>query len=371
MKEAKKERNLKLTEGKWYVDFTFHGRRIRQFGGYTKAQARNTLAKLRTEKMNEPQGFKKLGTALFKTFAENYITNQSKVRPKTREAHETCLRAILRSELFRGKRLSEITTETIDKYKVERGAERLVSANRELTFIKQVFRRAVDWGEVVRNPAATVEKFREPQNRLRVLTDEEASRLLEAAGPRLRAFLCVLMTTAMRPHEAFNLHWPHDGWETEKELKVSIASLEKRVIFIPKDLAKNHRDRTIPMSPELAALFESLPRLTGDKVFPWVQTPRCFREAVIRAKLRDVTLYTMKHTAASRMIRAGIDIATVSELIGHSDPKMTLRYCHSSLETKQEAVGKLSRIYLQAAQPSGAGEPPAMDELSVIGESIN
>jgi len=364
-----KERNLKQIDGKWYLDFTFKGKRIRQFGGYTKAQARNTLAKLRIEKLNEPPGFKKTGIVLFETFAGKYITDRSKVRPKTREAQEAGLRAILRSDLFKGKRLADIAPESVAKYYVERAGERLVSANRELTFIKQVFRQAVDWGEIVRNPAALVKKSREPQNRLRVLTDDEASRLLEAAGSRLAAFLRVLMTTAMRPHEGFALHWPHDGWDTEKGLKVSIVCLEKRMIFIPAGLSKNHKDRVVPLSPELVALFESLPKLTGDKVFPWVQTPKCFREAVIRAKLRDVTLYTMKHTAASRMIRAGIDIVTVSELIGHSDLKQTMRYCHSSMETKQEAVGKLSRIYMAPTQPQA---PPDLSmTVDGAGESIN
>jgi hypothetical protein len=72
------------------------------------------------------------------------------------------------------------------------------------------------------------------------------------------------------------------------------------------------------------------------------------------------------------MIWAGIDIVTVSELIGHGDLKQTLRYCHSSLETKQEAVGKLSRIYLPSLQP--AVEPldnPMTGERPRLGESIN
>jgi len=37
---AMKKRNLKQIDGKWYVDFTSRGKRIRQFGGYTKAEAR-------------------------------------------------------------------------------------------------------------------------------------------------------------------------------------------------------------------------------------------------------------------------------------------------------------------------------------------
>ena len=53
MRNPKKERNLKLVDGKWYLDFTFNKKRIRQFGGYTKEQARTTLAKLRIEKLDK------------------------------------------------------------------------------------------------------------------------------------------------------------------------------------------------------------------------------------------------------------------------------------------------------------------------------
>ncbi|MCJ7564120.1 MAG: hypothetical protein MUP52_05970 [Candidatus Aminicenantes bacterium] len=47
MVKQRNDRNLKFKDGKWYVDFTFRGKRFRQFGGYTKEQARNTLAKMR------------------------------------------------------------------------------------------------------------------------------------------------------------------------------------------------------------------------------------------------------------------------------------------------------------------------------------
>jgi len=53
MAKIKKEKNLRFKDGKWYLDFTFRGKRIRQFGGYTKEQARNNLAKLRIEKLDE------------------------------------------------------------------------------------------------------------------------------------------------------------------------------------------------------------------------------------------------------------------------------------------------------------------------------
>ena len=75
-----------------------------------------------------------------------------------------------------------------------------------------------------------------------------------------------------------------------------------------------------------------------------------------------MTLYTLKHTAASRMIRAGVDIVTVCELLGHADIKTTMIYCHSSSETKREAVEKLSRIY--SLGPSPATAPPETQTIT-------
>jgi len=51
------------------------------------------------------------------------------------------------------------------------------------------------------------------------------------------------------------------------------------------------------------------------KVFLWRETPRSFGEAVKAAKLKNVSPYTLKHTAASRMIKAGVDIVTVAEIL--------------------------------------------------------
>lgn len=362
MRETKKERNLKVASGKWYVDFTFRGRRVRQFGGYTKEQARNTLAKLRIGKLDEELGFKKPAHAdvLFEEFAEAFISKQGFKRPNTLRSRRTCLNALLKSDLFKDKKLGDITPEIVAKYHAGRAKDCMVSANRELGFLKLIYKRAQEWGKVNQNPAVRIKKLSEPKNKLRILTDDEADRLLTAASSSLAPFLTILLTTAMRPHEAFALHWAHDGWEIERDLRVSLVSLEKRMIFIPGALAKNHKDREVPLSRELLALFEALPRdPAGAKVFPWNSVPKSFRAAVKASRLKGVDLYTLKHTAASRMIRAGVDLVTVTELIGHADVKTTMIYCHSSADTKREAVEKLSGIYAaRKAQADAAVDAP-------------
>jgi integrase len=365
----KHEKNLKLIDGKWTVDIEVKGKRLRR-SFPTKAEAEIALAVLRNQRAMQRLGIEvpeaKSHDLIFADFAEKVLAGLGATRFETRKSRRVCLNALLASKIFDGKRLGEITSEDVANYHTAR-AEKKPSANAELGFLKMVFKRAVEWGELTRNPADPVKPFRIAATKLRILTDAEVALLLNAASPTLVPVLRVLLTTGMRPHEVFALRWEHDGWDTERGLCTSILALGKKVIFVPGLLAKNHKDREVPLSPELVEMFGALPRdpkLEG-KVFPWGDCPPAFTEAVKAAKLKNVTLYTLKHTAASRMIRAGVDIVTVSEILGHSDIKMTMIYCHSDGQSKRDAVEWVSRIYFQsapavdapaAAQPEGQAQ---------------
>jgi len=365
-------KNLKLIDGKWTVDIDVKGKRLRR-AFQTKSEAEIALAVFRNQRAMSRLGIEvpeaKSHDLLFADFAERVTAGKGDLRVSTKRATRYCLNAILASEIFDGKRLSEITTENVFDYHASRGAEK-AAANAGLGLLKMIFRRAVEWGELTRNPADPVKYFRLPATKLRILTDAEAALLLNAAALPLVPVLRVLLTTGMRPHEVFALYWEHDGWDVEEGLDKSIVDFGRKAIFIPGLLAKNHKDRSVPLSPELLEMFQSLRRTaTSDKVFPWINCPDAFSEAVRAAGLKNVTLYTLKHTAASRMIRAGVDIVTVSEILGHSDIKMTMIYCHSDGQSKREAIERVSRIYFQppkvADAPAAVAQPAPLREGTV------
>jgi len=373
-REEKVMKNIKCVDGKWIVDYSekipgaFVDRtdakgRIRRVAKLrrvrvafaTKTEAQNHLAVVVGRKAGKALGIEvpaatKPVDVLLADFAETVISQQTEVRPKTLSDQRNSLKALMRSPLFKDKTLSQVTTEAIALYHAERGTNHKSSANSELCLLKLVLRKAVEWGKLDRNPADTVKPYRSELTRLRILTDEEAELLLNAATPQLVPVLRLLLTTAMRPHEVFNLYWANDGWENEKKLTTAILSLEKKRIFIPGDLAKNGKDRWVSLSADLVRMFRGLSRIEGAaKVFPYKNCPYGFGAAVRAAGLKNVTLYTLKHTACSTMIADGTDIVTVSEIVGHADIKMTARYCHSCDKSKLDAVERISRHYFKDA----------------------
>ena len=75
---------------------------------------------------------------------------------------------------------------------------------------------------------------------------------------------------------------------------------------------------------------------------PFYDLTRCFEKAVAKAKLGSVTFHTLRHTAASHMVMAGVDITSVKEFMRHKSITITLRYAHLSPGHQMAAVDALA-----------------------------
>jgi integrase len=370
--------NLKFEDGFWTIDTSepipgefierrikgkIHvcakRRRIRQsFRTKTEALAaldlirgRRAMRKVGFELPADDEGEHKEIT--FELYARRIQAEKTDLRKHTLENQDRILKALL--PIFGKKLLAAITTDDIARYITSRGATTKAAANEELRLIKMVLRRAVEEGLIDRNPAGPIRRFRIDSRRLRILTDREADLLLAAASPTMAALIRFLLVTGARPCEALAAHWAHEGWDVETKLEKAIVDPDRRIVHIPSRLAKNHRDREIPVSPGLLAVLKAIgPSEPGRKIFPWCDVPHSFETAVRVAKLKGVSAYTLRHTACSRMIKAGVDIVTASEIMGHSDIRMTARYAHSDAESKRAAIEAVSRIYIRPEQPADA-----------------
>jgi integrase len=106
--------------------------------------------------------------------------------------------------------------------------------------------------------------------------------------------------------------------------------------------------RDVPMNATVRGLLERLPKTSGH-VFPSPKTggqvvdiQRPFGEACETAKIKDFRFHDLRHTAATRLADAGVNVVVIAEILGHGDIRTTKRYSHALDESKREAVEKLS-----------------------------
>ena len=107
------------------------------------------------------------------------------------------------------------------------------------------------------------------------------------------------------------------------------------------------------MNDTVRALLRALPsRLKSEYVFPSEagETPldsqnfinRVSVKALSKANVSGFTWHCLRHTFASRLVMARVDLRTVQELMGHKTLAMTLRYSHLSPAHHLEAVQRLN-----------------------------
>jgi integrase len=202
--------------------------------------------------------------------------------------------------------------------------------------------KAADW-ELI--PLATLLKARkvkmlpERNKRLRFLSVEEKDKLLASCGERVRPVALIALNAGMRLGEILALPW-------------SLVDLLHGLIHIPD--SKNNEPRHLPINDELRACLKKLPR-SGPFVFGFLdgtQRRSCrtaFDNALEAAKIKDFHFHDLRHTFASHLVMAGVDLVTVKELLGHKSISTTMRYSHLAPSHLTKAVENIYKNNVEIA----------------------
>jgi integrase len=267
--------------------------------------------------------------------------------------------------------LTEITASRISEYKAKRlstvrkfgkgegAAERRLTAaavNRPLALLRHLLRLAHEEWEAIDNvPRIRLEK--EPQGRLRWLTQEEITRLLDAAAKsrnkELRAAVIIALNTGLRRGELLELTWER-------------VDLSRGVIRL--EITKSGRRREVPMNDDSYRALVGLGSKTAGRVFKTRYIQTAYNNAVEAAKLDDVNFHTVRHTFASWAVMRGVTPKELQELLGHASLAMTMRYAHLAPEHLRIAVSRLEG--LAGPQPASvSAQASAQEPLETIGVS--
>jgi integrase len=138
-----------------------------------------------------------------------------------------------------------------------------------------------------------------------------------------------------------------DHWQTQIAVRVAFYSglrlgelyaVETEAGALVLHDTKNGDRRAVPAHPKIAHLLQLLP-LTAPKI----TIQRAWQRARAAAKLPDLHFHDLRHSAASEMINAGIDLFTVGKVLGHRDARSTQRYAHLTHGTLAAAVAQIGR----------------------------
>lgn len=364
-----------LRNGNWYISFFCQGRRIRQKVGSSKTLAVNALKKREIEVAEEKfLDIKHQERIPFKEFAQEYLERYAKPNKRAWASTDTVFIKHF-TAFFGTKCLHEITSHDIERFKSERLCSvkgsvkkdstkkdeknpRTISpstVNRELSWLRSVFNRAIDWGKVEHNPLKKVKFYKENNQRIRYLEKEELEGLLKNSSPRLKAVITFAINTGLRKSEIQNLKWSDVNFQEG---------------YIGVHGTKNGESRYCPMNQDARnALLQFRKHPKSPYIFcgkdgePY-NFRKSFETALGKSGIINFRFHDLRHTFASYLAQRGVDLNTIRELLGHKSLDMTLRYSHLSKDHKTRAVA-----LLEQTAPKVSPEDTLTEELESL-ESV-
>lgn len=325
--------------------FNEHGKqrqlKLGAYGDISFAQAQRKAKELRANVVlkGDPVAEKveRKGIPTYAELADQHL-DHAKTYQKTPSNTESVLRLHLKPRW--GKlHLNEIKQQDIAKWLADKRAEGLAPATIEKirVMFNRSFELAAKWGipGSLPNPVRNVPRRRFNNKRERYVTAEETKRLQMAvaasANPQLVHIVSLLLLTGARRNELLHAKWEH-------------VDLKRKAWHIPD--TKTGMPRYVPLSQAAIDVIENLPRwdncpwlLPNPKTRkPFISIKHSWDTARDEAGLPGLRLHDLRHSAASFMINAGIDLYAVGRILGHADHQSTMRYSHLANDTLLAAV---------------------------------
>ncbi|MBI4378421.1 MAG: site-specific integrase [Nitrospinae bacterium] len=280
----------------------------------------------------EPIPVKRIANHSFNELADHYITWAERQRAFDRKKY--FIQDLINT--FGNCPLRRFSPMLIEEYQTKfiTNGKAPATANRHLATLKHMMTKAVEWEMVEEEVLKKVRKVKflhENNRRLRYLSKEECQSLINVCSPHLRPIVITALNTGMRKEEILSLEW-------EKHIDLKHG-------FILLDVTKNGERREIPINQTLKDTLQRIPRrLDSTYVFiddngkRYKYVNRSFKTGCRRAGIKDFRFHDLRHTFASHLVMAGVDLTTISRLLGHKDIKMTLRYSHLAPSHMVKAV---------------------------------
>lgn len=159
----------------------------------------------------------------------------------------------------------------------------------------------------------------------------------------------------LRIGEVCGLRWEDIDFDTQTihirhtvtRIKNIDGNCERKTRLVLGDTKTFSSNRIIPIPPKLTSLLKQMKKADKDFVLPGTTykytDPRtyqyAFRNHLSSCNIRQINYHALRHTFATRCIESGMDIKSLSEILGHASVNITLNtYVHSSIEHKRSQL---------------------------------
>lgn len=340
-------------KGRWWLDFyTPDGKRHRKIAGRTKQDAERLLRQIRST-VDRGEYVDPSIAPTFAGFCDIFMERHGANKASYRKSAHRIERL---KQFFGNMKLTRITSAHIEQYRLVRKQEKsgrdnksalsLTTIDREVEIIRAMLGKAVRWNLLGKNPACQVEDYNENNTRERFLSAEEIRALLRATkrtrSPLLRPVVYLALETGMRKGELLNLQWSDINFEASKILVRDTKS------GVPRQVPMSRRARWLlrklgARDPLAVWVFEFNGAAARDVKTAW-------RRSLRLARIDGFRFHDLRHTFASRFAMKGGNLYALAQILGHSNPKMTLdRYTHLSPEFINEQRRVMDRTFSGSA----------------------
>ena len=208
--------------------------------------------------------------------------------------------------------------------------------------LREALGHAVKWRLVGQNAAEAAEPPRQIKHEMTALDPDAIQALLETLkGDRLYALYLLALTTGLRRGEILGLRWQDvdldSAWLAVRQTLVKVNS---RLVIQPDDYGLVFcTTQGRPLNPS--------------------NLRRHFMGALSRAGLPDIRIHDLRHTHATQLLNAGVNLKLVADRLGHATTRMTAdTYAHVLPRTRDEVAAAVDKLFSRNEGLQMEGKPP-------------
>jgi integrase len=247
---------------------------------------------------------------------------------------------------FANKKLEEISSRDIRQF-LDSLSHISTTANRCVALLSMAFRKAEDWEYLPprSNPCTGVRKYKENRKQ-RFLSDLELKKLEESLTQQEKEqpsssctvnAIRLILYTGCRLGEVLKLKWEnihlkdHYIYLDDTKVGESARPLNKKAINVLTSMKAKEGNPYI--------FYGNIPGK------PLIDITTAWKRILKRAEIKDFRIHDLRHSFASFALKKGVDLYTVSKLLGHKNIATTTRYAHLELEHLKEATNKVAGVF--------------------------